>query len=193
MRSHRGGEYKSNELLDYCRDHGINKQFTTSYTPQQNGVAERKNRTIMEMARSMLKGKNLPNEYWVEAVSCAIYILNRSPTKIVMDMVPQQAWSGKIHSVSHLKVFGCIAYAHVPKETRSKLDDKSEKCIFVGYDEQSKAYRLFNPITKKIIVRRDVVFKEDESSNGNIDTNVTGATTIPYDEKDKKDHEDQED
>ena len=108
-------------------------------------------------------------------------------------MVPQQAWSGKIHSVSHFKVFGCIAYAHVPKETRSKLDDKSEKCIFVGYDEQSKAYRLFNPITRKVIVSRDVVFKEDESWGGNIDTNVTGAAKIPYDEKDKKDHEDQED
>ena len=88
MRFDRGGQYKSNEFLDYCKDHGIKKQFTTSYTPQQNGVAERKNRTIMEMARSMLKGKNLPNEYWVEVVSCYVYILNRSPTKIVRDMVP---------------------------------------------------------------------------------------------------------
>ena len=113
------------------------------------------------MARNMLKGKNLPNEYWAEVVSCVVYILNRSPTKIVRDMVPQQAWSGKIHSVSHIKVFNCIAYAHVPKETRSKLDDKSEKYIVVGYDEQSRAYRLFNPITRKIIVNRDVVFKED--------------------------------
>lgn len=72
----------------------------------------------MEMARSMLKGKNLPNEYWAKGVSCSIYILNKSPTKIVRDMIPQKEWSGKIHSVSHLKVFGCIAYAHVPKETR---------------------------------------------------------------------------
>ena len=193
LRSDRGGEYKSNEFLDYCRDHGIKKQFTTSYTPQQNGVAERKNRTIMEMARSMLKGKNLPNEYWVEAVSCAVYILNRSPTKIVRDMIPQQAWSDMIHSVSHLKVFGCIAYAHVPKETRIKLGDKSEKCIFVGYDEQSKAYRLFNPITKRLIINRNVVFKKNDTWDGNIDKIVIGVATIPYGEKDKRDHQDQED
>ena len=69
----------------------------------------------MEMSRSMLKGKNLLNEYWAEVVSCPIYILNRSPRNIVKGMVPQQAWSGKIHSVSHLKVFVCIAYAHVSK------------------------------------------------------------------------------
>jgi hypothetical protein len=66
----------------------------------------------MEMARNMLKGKNLSNEYWVEAVACAVYILNRSPTKIVRDMIPQQTWSSKHHNVSHFKVFGCIAYAH---------------------------------------------------------------------------------
>ena len=108
-------------------------------------------------------------------------------------MVPQQAWSGKIHSISYLKVFGCITYAHVPKESRNKLDDKNEKCIFVGYDEQYKTYRFFHPITKKIIVSRDVIFKENESWNGNAYTNVTSAATIPYDEKDKKDHEDQED
>ena len=151
LRSDRGGEYKSNEFLDYCRYHGIKKQFTTSYTPQKNGVAERKNRTIMEMARSMLKGKNLPNEYWAEAVACAVYILNRSPTKIVKNMIPQQEWSGK-HCVFHLRVFGCIAYAHVTKEVRSKLDDKGEKCIFIGYDEQYKPYKLFNHITKKVII-----------------------------------------
>jgi hypothetical protein len=185
LRSDRGGEYKSNEFLEYCRYHGIKKQFTTSYTPQQNGVAERKNRTIMEMARSMLKGKNLSNEYWAEAVACAVYILNRSPTKIVRNMVPQEAWSGKHHSVSHFKVFGCIAYAHIPKQTRSKLDDKSEKCIFIGYDEQSKAYKLFNPITKKVIVSRDVVFKEEESWDGNIDKTITG-TRILYEEQGEK-------
>lgn len=85
------------------------------------------------------------------------------------DVIPQQTWSGKIHSAFHPKVFGCIAYAHISKETRSKLDHKSKKCIFIGYDEQSKAYRLFNPITKKVIVMsRDVVFKDDESWDGNI-------------------------
>eukprot|EP00253_Pinus_taeda_P033405 PITA_33405 len=83
LRTDRGGEYISNDFLRFCREHGIHKQFTTRYTLQQNGVAERNNRTIMEMARSMLKAKHLPNDYWVEAVAYATYILNRCPTKSV--------------------------------------------------------------------------------------------------------------
>ncbi|KAH9309499.1 hypothetical protein KI387_037410, partial [Taxus chinensis] len=137
----------------------------------------------MEMTRSMLKGKNLSNKYWAEAVACAVYILNRSPTKIVMNMIPQQAWSGKHHSVSHFRIFGCIANAHVPKETRSKLDDKSENCIFIGYDKHSKAYKLFNPITKKVVLSRDVVFKEEESWDGNIEKTISHTTTMPYEDQ----------
>jgi hypothetical protein len=139
----------------------------------------------MEMERSMLKGKNISNEYWAEAVACTVYILNRNLTKIVKDMIPQQAWSGNHYSVSRFKLFGCIAYAHVPKQIRSKLDDKSEKCIFIGYDEQSKAYSLFNPITKKFIVSRDVVFKEEETWDRNIHKTITG-TRILYEEQGEK-------
>ena len=76
LRTGKGGEYVSNEFLNLCKTHGIQKQFTVRYTPQQNGVTERKNRTIMEMARSMMEAKNLPNEYWVEAVATAVYIMN---------------------------------------------------------------------------------------------------------------------
>lgn len=90
----------SNEFLDCYRYNRIKKQFTTSYTTQKNGVAERKNRTIMEMARSNLKVKNLSNEYWVEALSCVVYILNKSPPKISRNMIPQQAWSSKQHCLS---------------------------------------------------------------------------------------------
>ena len=106
-------------------------------------------------------------------------------------MIPQQAWSGKHHCVSHLRLFGCIAYAHVPKEVRSKLDDKSEKCIFIGYDEQSKAYKLFNPIAKKVIVIQDVIFKEEESLARSLDKSIAGTPTL-Y-EQDGKDQENQED
>ncbi|KAH9294928.1 hypothetical protein KI387_038516, partial [Taxus chinensis] len=81
LRMDRGGEFISNEFINFCRSHGIHKQFTARYTPQQNGVAERKNRTIMEMARSMMAAKHLPNEYWAEAVATAVYIMNRCPTK----------------------------------------------------------------------------------------------------------------
>ena len=131
LRTDRGGEYVSNEFLNFCKTHGIQKQFTAWYTPQQNGTAERKNRTIMKMACNMLVAKHLKNEYWGEAVTTAIYIMNRCPTKTVKKKVPQEAWTGMNQSVSHLKVFGCVAYAHVPDELRRKLDKKGHKCIFV--------------------------------------------------------------
>lgn len=94
---------------------------------------------------------------------------NRSPTKSVMNKVPEEAWSGMSCSLSHIRVFGCLAYAHLPKELRGKLDDRSAKCIFTGYNEQSKAYKLYNPVTKKNIISKDVVLKEQESWNGSID------------------------
>ena len=82
LRNDRGGEYFSNEFLNFCKTHGIHKQFTAWYTPQQNGIAERKYRTIMDMARRMLAAKHLPNEYWGEAVTTIVYIMNRCPKKV---------------------------------------------------------------------------------------------------------------
>ena len=99
LRTDRGGEYVSNEFLNFCKTHGIQKQFIARYTPQQNGIAKRKNRTIMEMACSMLAAKHFPNEYWGEAVATAVYIMNRCPTKSVKNKVPQEAWTGMNHSV----------------------------------------------------------------------------------------------
>ncbi|XP_074369148.1 uncharacterized protein LOC141710363 [Apium graveolens] len=142
LRSDGGGEYTSNLFRSFCRAHGISHQLTTSYTPQQNGVAERKNRTILDMARSMVKEKHLPRTFWAEAVLCAVYLLNRCPTKSVRNKTPNEAWSGSKPSMGHLKIFGCIAYTHVPDQKRKKLDDKGEKCIFTGYDKRSKAYML---------------------------------------------------
>ena len=110
----------------------------------------------MDMVRSILKVKHLPNEYWAEAVNRAVYILNRCPTKVVMNKVSEEAWSGKKQFVTHMKVFGCVAYAHVPDRLRKKLDNKGEKCISVGYSDDSKEYKLYNPSTKKFIISRDV-------------------------------------
>lgn len=89
-----------------------------------------------------------------------------------MNRVPKQAWAGMFCDLSHLRVFVCVAYAHVPKERRGKLDDKNENCIFTSYSEQSKAYKLYNTVTKKAIISRDVVFKEQESWNGTVDKTV---------------------
>ncbi|KAL4386156.1 hypothetical protein GQ457_09G030990 [Hibiscus cannabinus] len=139
------------------------RQLTAAYTPQQNGVAERKNRTIMNMVRSMLSGKKIPKKFWPEAVNWTVHILNRCPTLAVKDKCPEEAWSGFTPSVTHFKVFGCVAHVHIPDCKRAKLDDKSRKCIFLGVSEESKAYRMYDPLSQKIIVSRDVVFEEDKS------------------------------
>lgn len=122
-----GGEYISREFHKFCKVHGIYKQFTARYTPQQNGVTERKIRTIMEMTHNILEAKHLSNEYWSEAVATVVYIMNRCPTKSVKSIVPQESWTGMKHNVAHLKGFGCIAYAYVPDEPRKKLDNKGHK------------------------------------------------------------------
>ena len=107
----------------------------------------------MEMACSMLAAKHFPNEYWGEAVATTVYIMNRCPTKSVKNKVPQEARTGMNHSVSDYKKFGYVAYAHVLDELRRKLDKKGQKCIFVSYSEDTKAYKLYDPVTRKVIIR----------------------------------------
>ena len=91
------------------------------------------------MARNMMVAKHLSNEYWAEAVTTTVYIMNRYLTKSMKNKVPQEAWTSINHSVSHLNFFGCVAYAYVPDELRKKLENKGHKCIFVGYFEDTKA------------------------------------------------------
>ena len=132
----------------------------TTHTLQQNGVVERRNRTVMEMARCMALGKGLPKSFWIEAVNTVVYILNQSFTKALTGKTPLKAYSSKKPSTSHFRTFGCECFVHVPNSTRKKLDPKSKKCIFMGYSQESKAYRLYDPEAKKIVVSRDVVFWE---------------------------------
>ena len=162
LRTDRGGEFTSNEFTSFCNENGILRQLTAAYTPQQNGVAERKNRTIMNMVRSMLSEKQIPKTFWPEAVNWTVHVLNRSPTLAVKNKTPEEAWSGRKPSVDHFRIFGCISHVHVPDHKRVKLDAKSLRCILLGVSEESKAYRLFDPISQKIIISRDVVFEEDQ-------------------------------
>jgi len=161
VRSDGGGEYKSNEFKRHCEELGLQNSITCPNTPQHNGVVERKNRTIMDTMTSMLKAKGMPNYFWVEAVTCAVYLINRSPTRSFPNTTPIEA-----PNVQHLKVYGSITYAHVPKAERSKLDDKAEKTIFIGY--KHRGYKLYNPMTKNVIISRDVTFVEDEEWQWNV-------------------------
>ncbi|KAL8166419.1 hypothetical protein V2J09_007918 [Rumex salicifolius] len=115
------------------------------------------------MTRSLLIDRKVPRSFWPEAVNWAFYVLNRCPTSAVKDVTPEEAWSGIKPSVSHFKVFGCVAHAHVPDARRVKLDSKSTLCVNFGVSTESKGYRLYNPVSKKVIVSRDVIFEEDKS------------------------------
>ncbi|KAK2398761.1 putative mitochondrial protein [Trifolium repens] len=177
LRSGRGKEYTSNEFHKFCEDEGVERQLTVGYTPQQNGVSERKNQTVMEMAKSMLFEKGLPKTFWPEAVNTAVYLLNRCPTKAIWDKTPFEAWSGRTPSVNHLKVFGCVCYAQIPKQKRTKLEETSEICVFIGYSSMSKGYRLYNLKTNKVIISRDVVF--DEKTSWNWEEDKMKEKTVP--------------
>uniref|UniRef100_A0A2N9GIX8 Integrase catalytic domain-containing protein n=1 Tax=Fagus sylvatica TaxID=28930 RepID=A0A2N9GIX8_FAGSY len=152
LRTDRGGEFNSDEFKVFCKTNGISRQLTAAYTPQQNGVAERKNRTIMNMVRSMLSEKQIPKNFWPEAVNWTAHVLNRSPTLAVKDMTPEEAWSGIKPNVDYFRVFGCIGHVHVSDSKRKKLDDKSFQCVLLGMSEESKAYRLYDPASKKIVI-----------------------------------------
>ncbi|MCO5600080.1 hypothetical protein L7F22_054188 [Adiantum nelumboides] len=158
--SDRGGEFLSENFARWCKSEGIRRQRTTPYTPSQNGIVERKNRTIMEMARAMLAHASLPQSYWAEVCNTAVYIQNRSPTHALQDMTPFQAYYGRKPTVSHFRVFGCSAFVHIPKEKWQKLDFKSRKLLFLGYSAESDAYRLYDPDTRTTTVSRVVVFDE---------------------------------
>ena len=114
----------------------------------------------MEKAQCVLSNAGLGKELCVEACNTTIYLINQSPSSRLNFKIPKEEWQGRRISYSHLKVFGCQAFAHVPKEKRSKLDPKSEPCIFVGYGEDQFGFRLWSLTDKKIIRSRDVIFNE---------------------------------
>ena len=163
LRSDNGGEYTFNEFKSYCSEKGIRHEKTVLSTPQQNGVVERMNRTIVEKIKCMLRMANLPKSFWGEVVVTACYLINRSPSVPLGFDILERVWTGKDVSYSHLKVFSCKAFVHVPKEQRLKLDSKSTPCIFVGYGDAEFGYKLWDPKEKKMIKSRDVVFHENEN------------------------------
>ncbi|KAK1414877.1 hypothetical protein QVD17_30638 [Tagetes erecta] len=134
LRTDRGGEYLSDAFQDHLRSCGIISQLTPPGTPQHNGVSERRNRTLLDMVRSMMARSTLPLSFWGFALLSAARILNMAPTKKV-ERTPFEIWHGKVPSLSYLKVWGCEAYVKIP--TPNKLEVRSTKCIFVGYPRDS--------------------------------------------------------
>ncbi|MCO5575913.1 hypothetical protein L7F22_029720 [Adiantum nelumboides] len=157
-----GGEYMSHSFDDYLCEQGIRRQITCRYTPQQNGVAERKNRVIAEIARAMMNEMNMPLTYWAEVVHTAVHIMNQTPTAAIHEILPYERLYGIKPTVSYMKVFGCVCYVHVPNEARKKMEPKAVKCIFLGYPIEKKEYKCYDPMTRQVYVSRDVIFCEHE-------------------------------
>jgi hypothetical protein len=161
LRSDNGGEYTSKEFVNFCKDVGIKRELTTPYNPQQNGVAERKNRTILEAVKTMIHDQDLPMCLWAKAAMEVVYMQNRLSHSALGLKTPEEMFTGKKPEVSHLKIFGCPMFIHIPKEKRNKLDPLGKKGIFVGYCEVSKAFRIYIPGQHHIEISRDVTFDED--------------------------------
>ncbi|KAJ9543906.1 hypothetical protein OSB04_023613 [Centaurea solstitialis] len=159
LRSDRGGEYLSDEFDNHLMECGIVSQLTPPYTPQMNGVSERRNRTLLDMVRTMMCHSSLPVSFWGHALETAAHILNRAPTKSV-EKTPYELWKGKKPNISFLKIWGCEVY--VKRPTSEKLKPKSDKCFFVGYPKTTVGYYFYNPEENKVFVARNGKFLEEK-------------------------------
>ena len=161
LKSDNGGEYNKTEFIDYCAEHGIRMLKTVPDTPQQNGVAERMNRTLNERAKSMRLHAGLPKMFWADAVNTAAYLINRGPSAPIGFKIPEEEWKGREVSLTHLKVFGCVSYVQIKDADRDKLEAKAKKCTFIGYGLDNMGYRFWDNHSKKVIRSRDVTFNEN--------------------------------
>ncbi|KAD4385131.1 hypothetical protein E3N88_25299 [Mikania micrantha] len=168
IRSDRGGEYLSYDFNEHLKKCGIISQLTPPGTPQHNGVSERRNRTLLDMVRSMMSRANLPHSFWSYALETAARIVNMVPTKKV-DKTPYELWYGRKPNLSYLRVWGCEAY--VKRETSNKLDPRGEKVIFVGYPKETKAYYFYHPTDKKVFIARRAIFLEEDFLSKGMDGN----------------------
>ena len=164
FRSDNGGEYCSTAFKTFLKSNGIVHQTTIPRTPEQNGLSERKNRSLVEMVRSMLSDSKLAQNFWAEALVTAVYVQNRCSTH-VLEKTPYEMLNNRKPNVKHFKTFGCLAFSHIPNEERGKLDFKSKKCIFLGYGSVTKGYRLYDTEKQKTFFSRNVKFDEFQTSS----------------------------
>ncbi|KAD5962114.1 hypothetical protein E3N88_13587 [Mikania micrantha] len=176
IRSDRGGEYLSYEFEEHLRQCGIVSQLTPPGTPQLNGVSERRNRTLLDMVRSMMSRTNLPHSFWGYALETAAKLVNIAPTKKV-DKTPYEIWHGSKPKTSYLKVWGCDAY--VKRETPNKLEPRGEKVVFVGYPKETMGYYFYQPDKNKVVIMRKGTFLEKEFLARSQADNIVDMEVIP--------------
>ncbi|KAH9660217.1 hypothetical protein KPL70_024138 [Citrus sinensis] len=175
LRSDNVGEYTSDPFLQVCQNEGIKRHFTVRHTPQQNGVAERMNCTLLEKVRCMLSNAGLDKKFWAETVSYASHLVNRLPSAAIGGKTPMEMWSGKhAQDYNSLRVFGCPAYYHVKD---GKLDTRARKFIFVGFKGGVKGFKLWDLEDKKFVCSRDVTFDEASMIKASSSQQVENKTT----------------
>lgn len=160
LKSDRGGEFTLDEFFDFCEEHGIKRQFSTARTPQQNGVVERMNITIQQMAHAMLDESGTPATFWSEVTFAAITILNQANVRVNSTQTHHELWYGKTLIVKYFKVFGSKCYIKRTDEKLGKFEPKADEGILLGYSSQSKGYKCYNKRLGKIIESIDVVVDE---------------------------------
>ena len=161
LHSDRGGEYLSSAVRSILDEKGIEHKLTMPHSPQQNGLAERWNRTLLDKARALMHSAGLSLGFWEYAVDTAVHTYNRTPTRTIGWRTPHELWTdGHVPDVAYFRVFGCKAYVHTPEDKRKKLDPRSIEMTLLGYEPGSKGYRLWNHKTRSIILSRDVTFDE---------------------------------
>ena len=183
LRTDNGLEFCNLKFDEYCKKNGIERHRTCTYTPQQNGVAERMNRTLMEKVRCLLNESGLDESFWAEAASTTAYLVNRSPASVVDHNVPEELWLGKKPGYKHLRRFGSIAYVH---QDQGKLKPRALKGVFLGYPQGVKGYKVWLLDEEKCVISRNVVFDEDsvyksllpESDKEQIDGKLSKETTV---------------
>ncbi|KAK1601881.1 hypothetical protein QYE76_008090, partial [Lolium multiflorum] len=180
IRSDNGSEFKNYTLNDFLSDEGIRHQYSAAYTPQQNGVAERKNRTLMDMARSMMAEYKSRYNFWAEAISTACHSSNRLYLRKGLNKTPYEILTGNKPNISYFKVFGCKCFYKIKGVRLSKFAPKALEGIFVGYGAESHTYRIFDIASGIIIESCSVRFEENDGSQvGQVD--VCAGDEIPQD------------
>ena len=177
MRTNRGGEFTSNVFKRFCFSNGIIQHLTCSHTPQQNGVAERKHRHLVECALTMLSHSQLPPSYWSYAISTVVHIINRLPTPTLNNQTPWELLFLTKPDTSHLKTFGCVCFPLLKPYNSNKLQPHITSCIFLGYPPYTKGYICLNPITSWIYISRHVLFNEHDFSPS---LSLSSSPTAPH-------------
>ena len=163
LRFDSSGEYMSHEFHDFLQNKGIVSQRSCPYTPQQNGVVERKNRYLLDVVRTLLLKSSVPSTFWVEALSTTVYLINRLPSRVLDFASPYYRLYHHHPSYLDMHTFGCVCFVHFPSQERHKLSAQSVKCAFMGYSISHKGYVCYDPCSNKFRISHHVVFFENQS------------------------------